>query len=135
MKELSRVSVSFRIKDGKMLFRPRIIKETLDLMRKYPDYYLRQGGTGTYKKFENVSMDKVIDISGVWELKKMYIGDGQLVVGAGVTFTDLLNFLSDLADPVSVISELRRVISKLASPQVSMDMDQYFVYVQEGVLS
>ena len=95
---------------------------TLDLMKKHPNYYLRQGGTGTYKKFEKVEYDALIDISAVLELKKTAIKDQYLVIGSGVTFTSLLKFLSNIGSEelsaASVLVELQRVVSSLASPQV-----------------
>ena len=102
--------------------RPQSLAGVLELMRKYPEYHLRQGGTGTYKLFEEVKCDAIIDISGVGDLKTVSIAEDRLEVGAGVTFSQLLGFLASRPEAGGgawrLEAELRRVVAQLASPQV-----------------
>ena len=118
MKSLS--SSPFSSTSGDMSWsKPTSISETVQLMTKHPDYYLRCGGTGNYKKFnEEKKQSHVIDISGVAELKNITKTDFELEIGAGVTFTQLLHFLENNDINCSFISELIVVLRQLATPQV-----------------
>ena len=122
MREVSSGIISINHKNKNIFARPTNIRETLKLMKNHPRYYLRQGGTGTYKKFMQVEYEALIDISGVAELKTTSIKEHYLVIGSGVTFTSLLKFLSNIGaeelSAASVLVELQSVVSSLASPQV-----------------
>ena len=99
-------------------YKPKTVKQTLDLMRERPRYHIRNGGTGTYKKFLPPSEhDLVIDISGVQQLKNINMTNETLTIGAGVTFTELLGYLKTSGGG-GITQELMRVISGLATPQV-----------------
>ena len=94
MREASSGAVTINQKNNKIFAKATTVEETLDLMKKHPNYFLRQGGTGTYKKFVKVEYDAMIDISGVTDLKTTSIKNQNLIIGSGVTFTSLLKFLS-----------------------------------------
>ena len=121
MRSLFTTEPCFDVK-GVVWFKPNTVSGTLDLMKKHPQYYLRQGGTGTYKKFKKQEFDTIIDISGVRELKQMSVTPDEAIlnVGAGVTFTQLLQFLEakKSINKDNTITELMRVVNQLATPQV-----------------
>ena len=105
---------------GSMWIKPVKMEEIFELMKQYPEHRLRQGGTGSYKKFTKVNAKVIIDISGVMELKTVTKSREFLHIGAGVTFTNLLRSLSDLLSSCPNIThqELSRVVGCLATPQV-----------------
>lgn len=119
MKDLSRERFQLE-SSGVMWIKPLELEEVYELMKKYPSYQIRQGGTGSYKKFTKVEAEVIIDISGVEEVKEMRETGEFLTVGAGVTFTNLKSNLSNIlrSKPSNILQELLRVISCLASPQV-----------------
>ena len=119
MKDLSRERFQLET-SGVIWVKPLEVEEVYELMKKYPSYQIRQGGTGSYKKFTKLEAEVIIDISGVEELKEMRETGEFLTVGAGVTFTNLKRNLSTIltSSPSNILQELLRVISVLASPQV-----------------
>ena len=119
MKDLSRER--FRLQTSGLLWiKPLEVEEVYELMKEYPSYQIRQGGTGSYKKFIKVEASVIFDISGLEELKEIRQSGEFLSVGAGVTFTNLQNYLTSLlsSSPSPLLQELNRVLGLLASPQV-----------------
>jgi len=115
MKSLKNASVMI---DNNWL-RPASVNDVLDSMKQFPKYFIRQGGTGGYKKFQRQDHDVVIDISAVDELKNISVEEDCLTIGSGATFTNIIKYLKTLNTTDSIITELLRVITNLASPQVS----------------
>lgn len=78
-------------------YKPKDISETLKLLSQYKENAkILAGGTDliVHLKEELVRPQAVIDVKGVEELNKFEISDDIIFLGAGVTFTDILE--SDL---------------------------------------
>ena len=114
MKSLKNASVMI---DNHWL-RPASVNDVLDCMKQFPKYFIRQGGTGGYKKFQKQDHDVVIDISAVDDLKNISVEDDCLTIGSGATFTNIIKYLKTLTTTDSIIAEMLRVITNLGSPQV-----------------
>merc|ERR1719474_820951 len=117
MKSLSETAISF---DSNICWnKPQSLDQVFMMIKTNPNYLLRAGGTGTYKKFQNKKHDVVIDISSIEELKTLSLTENKLIIGAGVTFTQLLNFFEKNDRTSSMLTtELYQVIKNLAAPQV-----------------
>ena len=59
MREVTSCAVTINQNNNKIFAKTTTVKETLDMMKKHPNYFLRQGGTGTYKKFEKFEDDAI----------------------------------------------------------------------------
>jgi xanthine dehydrogenase/oxidase len=89
------------------------IGETLDALKQYPGSRLINGNTsfGIYKD-EVLDAETYIDIRGIRDLQELRADGGYLIIGAGVTYGNLLNFLGadgrDGHDVVAMIDFMAR---------------------------
>ena len=107
MKTLSEAAISFN--SNIAWNKPQSLAEVFLLMKKHPQHFLRAGGTGTFKKFQDKKHDVVIDISSIKELKNLSLTENKLTIGAGVTFTQLLKFLDNAKSSSFLTIELYQV--------------------------
>lgn len=73
-------------------YRPTSLQELLDLLKKYgKKSKILAGGTDLILQMKLKSKQPacLIDVKGIDEFKKMYVEDDKLVVGCGVTLTEL----------------------------------------------
>jgi|EP00505_MAST-04D_sp_SCG-Rhode-Island_P001000 xanthine dehydrogenase/oxidase len=81
-------------------FRPVTMKYLLEIKAQHPDAKIIAGNTevGIETKFKNFEYPKMINAAYVGELKNISVrdGDGSLVVGGGVTLTELQTFINSI---------------------------------------
>ena len=124
MKTFSNEKLLFKnSNDETSWFKPHTLADAFNLLEKYPTSYLRQGGTGRYKKFENIDSRLILDISGIYELKSLQSETNGIKIGSGVTLTNLRNYLNTLvaSEPntrTRVLRELSSIIDNVATEQV-----------------
>ncbi len=93
----------------------RDIYEALRLKKKYPSYLFINGGTDLLVKIKKgmLDLEGVIDISSIPELKKIEKKEDYIYIGAGVTFTEIIEneiikmYLPELIKAVSTIGVLQ----------------------------
>lgn len=95
-------------------FRPQTLKETFRLLSEYKDKArLLAGGTdlAVYIKEDLEHPDAVIDLKHIAELKKFEISADSVFIGAGVTFSELLDSLKLKKDYLLLWESARSVAS------------------------
>ncbi|HKL74754.1 MAG TPA: xanthine dehydrogenase family protein subunit M [Halanaerobiales bacterium] len=80
-------------KDSNQFYAPKTINEALEVMADNDDYRIIAGGTDIMvEKFEELyEVNNWLAIDKIKELKEINKKDGKLEIGAGVTYTQLLN--------------------------------------------
>lgn len=73
-------------------FRPRTLREALVLRAQYPQAALLSGATDVALSVtkRHVLLEKIIDLSGVQELKEVVETDDRLILGAGLPLSDVI---------------------------------------------
>jgi CO/xanthine dehydrogenase FAD-binding subunit len=95
-------------------FKPASIDETLNLLSRYNNAAILAGGTDLVLNLKQgiATPEAVVDIKGIDELGEIEFKDGQLLIGALVTFNDLIE--SDVVnDKFPLIMEVSRTVGSM----------------------
>ncbi len=81
--------------DGRRYFAPKTLEALADLVLRHPDAHLLAGGTdvGLWVTKQHRELDTLIYTGDVAELHRLAIVDGEIEIGAAVTYTDALEIL------------------------------------------
>jgi len=94
--------------------KPRTLEEVFNLFARHKNYALLAGGTDLVNMLkENVAKpDVVIDLKGLELLNTISFENGALIIGAGVTFSDLIES-KIVQDKFPVIVEIAKTVASI----------------------
>jgi CO/xanthine dehydrogenase FAD-binding subunit len=92
---------------------PRTLEEALELRAAHPEAHVIAGGTDTMVQinFDLLRPDGLLDVSRLEELRRWHERDGEVFLGAGVTYTRILHDLRG----IRALAEASRSVG---SPQI-----------------
>ena len=94
--------------------KPKLLNEALDIISKSHNPYILAGGTDLIDRIKEgiVRPDMIVDLKGIEQFKQITFKQNTLFIGAGVTFTELIES-KIIKENFPVIADLSRTVASL----------------------
>jgi carbon-monoxide dehydrogenase medium subunit len=94
--------------------KPKLLKEALDIISKSVNPYILAGGTDLIDMIKEglVQPDMIVDMKGIEQFKQINFNHDALLIGAGVTFSELIES-KIIKEHFPVIAELSKTVASL----------------------
>lgn len=94
--------------------KPKLLNEALDIIAKSVNPYILAGGTDLIDMIKEgiVQPDMIIDMKGIEQFRQITFKQDTLVIGAGVTFSELIES-KVIKENFPVIAEMSRTVASL----------------------
>jgi CO/xanthine dehydrogenase FAD-binding subunit len=94
--------------------KPKLLNEALDIISKSVNPFILAGGTDLIDMIKEgmVQPDMIVDLKGIEQFRQITFKHDSLVIGAGVTFSELIDS-KIIKEHFPVISELSRTVASL----------------------
>ena len=94
--------------------KPKLLNEALDIISKSANPFILAGGTDLIDMIKegSVQPDMIVDLKGIEQFKQITFKHNELFIGAGVTFSELMES-KIIKENFPVIAELSRTVASL----------------------